>query len=545
MDRRAFIQGITGGIATSLLPLKARGTARGASKRTVSLDTSRMNVVFIDIEDMTANAVGCYGNSIVKTPNLDQFAAEGVRFARCYCQAPMCNPSRSSFLTGLRPDTTRVYTNPDPMDRLLPKGALSLPELLRQTGIYSINIGKLFHHIWTAEKQMGAFDRLEFCGRPEDYKGTSTGYPRHLKEALQSLPRPRFRYSADPSEEKRLTELKAKRDEIWRRAKENSREWNRGRAMFQQPMANVFGDSGLLEQQEGDGQKARMAAHILKEMARQKKQFFLSLGFSRPHTPLRCPRKYLDLYDLGQIPAPEAPAEKDRGIPAVAKRFGLNYDIFNRQYKDPVTPEAARKAVMAYYGCSSFIDAQIGLVLGCLEREGLKNDTIVIVFSDHGFQLGEHGLWSKYTLFEQSTRVPLLVRVPSVVTKGAVCDEIVELVDLLPTLCELLNMPRPANLEGTSIVPLLRQPSQPWKKAALTVCPIAGYVGRSARTKRWRYAEWQSKKTNAREVELYDLAVDPWEQNNLAKDAKHSRQAAEFAVLLKKGWKAALPSSSR
>jgi len=545
MDRRVFLKSLSVGAAGSFLPSVWAGPAGwGASKRNGAVDVSKMNVLFIDIEDMTAAAVGCFGNPLVKTPNLDRFAAEGIRFQRCYCQAPMCNPSRTSFLTGLRPDSTRVYTNGDPMDQLLPEGTLSLPELLRKQGIYTINIGKLFHHTWTSNKQMSAFDRLEFCELPKGYKGVSTGYPEHLKRALKSLPKPRFRYSADPAEEKRLAELKARRDEIWRRAKKDSREWNRARAMFQQPMANVVGDSGLLEEQEHDGQKARMTAHILGEMARQEKQFFLSVGFSRPHTPLRCPKKYLDLYDIEQIPVPQAPPDKDRDIPAVAKRFGRNYDIFNDLYKHPVTPEAARKAVMAYYGCASFVDAQIGLVLKTLQREGLKDNTIVIIFSDHGFQLGEHGLWSKYTLFEQSTRIPLLMYVPGLVKKGAVCEEIVESVDLLPTLCELLKLSQPDNLEATSLVPLLSEPRQPGKKAAFTVCPIAGYVGRSVRTRRWRYAQWRAKKNDAQELELYDLQADPWEQNNLAHDGAYKERLARLADLLKSGWKAALPDAA-
>jgi arylsulfatase A-like enzyme len=223
MDRRTFLKSITAGAAgywLSAIDVKAAG--RRGLKPFRKVEASKMNVLFIDIEDMTAVAVGCYGNPIVKTPNLDQFAREGIRFERCYCQAPMCNPSRSSFLTGLRPDSTRVYTNADPMDQLLPEGTLSLPELLRQRGIYTINIGKLFHHTWTANKQMNAFDRLEFCERPKGYQGVSTGYPKHLKEALKALPEPRFRYSSDPAEEKRLAELRAKRDEIWRRTKKDS-----------------------------------------------------------------------------------------------------------------------------------------------------------------------------------------------------------------------------------------------------------------------------------------------------------------------------------
>jgi len=537
MERRDFIKCVTAGLAASLIPdVKAIAAGQG-----VSPGTSKMNVLLIDIEDTTTTSLGCYGNPLAKTPNLDRFAAGGMRFDRCYCQAPMCNPSRSSFLTGLRPDTTRVYTNSDPMDRLLPEGTMSLPELLRQKGIYSINIGKLFHHTWTAEKQLGSFDRLEFCELPKGYKGRSEGYPKYLNDALNLLPRPRFRYSADPEEERRLTELKARRDKIWRTAKEGTREYNKARAMFQQPQANVVGDSGLLEEQESDGKKARMAVHILNEMAKTRIQFFLSVGISKPHTPLRCPKKYLDLYNLDNIPPPEAPPEKDRNIPDIAKRNGANYDIFNSHYKHPVTPLAARKAVMAYYACVSFIDAQIGLILDALENEGLKDNTIVIIMTDHGFQLGEHNLWSKYTLFEQTTRVPLLMRVPGRMRKAAACDEIVELVDLLPTLCELLDIPQPGNIEGTSFVPLLRQPKQPWKKAAFTVCSIAGYVGRSVRTKRWRYALWQSKKTNSQELELYDLHTDPWEQNNLAKNPDYAGEVQQMAALLKAGWSGSRP----
>ena len=536
MERRDFIKCVTAGLAAPLIPdVKAISAGQAGLP-----DTPEMNVLLIDIEDMNAASVGCYGNPLAKTPNLDRFAAGGVRFDRCYCQAPMCNPSRSSFLTGLRPDSTRVYTNSDPMDRLLPEGTMSLPELLRQKSIYSVNIGKLFHHTWTAEKQLGAFDQLEFCRLPKDYKGRSEGYPKYLNDALKSLPRPRFRYSADPEEEKRLKELKAQRDKIWRTAKEGTREYNKARAMFQQPQANVVGDSGLLEEQESDGKKARMAVHILKKMAKTRKQFFLSVGISKPHTPLRCPKKYLDLYDLNDIPAPKAPPEKDKNIPAIAKRFGRNYDIFNNRYKHPVTPLAARKAVLAYYACASFVDGQVGLILDALESEGLRDNTIVIILADHGFQLGEHNLWSKYTLFEQTTRVPLLMYVPGLST-GPACDEIVELVDLVPTLCELLDMPQPGNIEGTSFVPLLRRPKQPWKKAAFTVCSIAGHVGRSVRTKRWRYAQWQSRKTNSKELELYDLLADPWEQNNLANNPDYAQEKGRYAAMLKAGWRGAKP----
>ena len=270
----------------------------------------------------------------------------------------------------------------------------------------------------------------------------------------------------------------------------------------------------------------------------------MSLGFSRPHTPLRCPKKYLDMYDFDKIPAPPAPPEKDRNIPAVAKRFGRNYDIFNNRYKHPVTTQAARKAIHAYYGCASFIDDQIGMVLKTLQTQGLTGNTIVIIFSDHGFQLGEHNMWSKYALFEQTTRVPMLVYVPGLSAQGAVCDEIIELVDLVGTLCDLLKMPKSKKLEGTSFVPLLSDPNRPWKKAALTVASMAGHIGRSIRTKRRRYSEWTHNKAGEKKFELYDLDNDPWEQNNLAGDKEYAIIADEMKQQLKAGWKGALPDKA-
>jgi len=541
MRRRTFLKDVAAGMAGALaLPTLGRGAANTQASPG-RRDVAGMNVLLIDIEDLTAAAVGCFGNSLVKTPHLDRFATQAVRFSRCYCQAPMCNPSRSSFLTGLRPETTRVFTNPDPMDRRLPEGTESLPELLSRKGLYTINIGKLFHHTWTARKQMSVFDRLESCERPKDYEGVTTGLPKDLADQIAALPKPRFRYSPDPAVEKRMAELKRRRDEIWRRAEKGSREYDKARAMFQQPVANLFGDSGLLAEQESDGKKARLAVHILREMAAGKRQFFLSLGISKPHTPLRCPKEYLDLYDLMYIPAPSAPAEQDKNIPAVARRFGRNYDIFNSHYDGPVSSKTAREAVLAYYACVSFIDAQIGLVLRALDDTGLADNTIVLIFGDHGFQLGEHGLWSKYTLFEQSTRVPLLVRVPGLSRAGAECAEIVELVDLVPTLCALLEAETPENLEGTSFAPLLIDPRQPWKKAAFTTCTIAGYVGRSLRTKRWRYTDWTAQKGGAHEFELYDLEADPWEQNNLAHDPGHRNQRTILANLLQRGWRQCRP----
>ena len=521
MRRRTFLKGLPVTLVGSRL-LGTRGRVVRGADSAVTYNTSGMNVLLITIEDLAAHALGCYGNSAVKTPHLDRFAATATRFARCYCQAPTCNPSRSSFLTGLRPDTTGVYGNTDPMDQLLPEGTRSLPEILHQYGIHTVNIGKLFHRTCTASKQLGAFDRLEHCALPAGYRGESRGLAREDQEA-KGRPAP----------------LEAERGEGEQCTGPGPKQYDVEQATGKEPQADMFGDSGLLEPRERDGRKARLAAHILGQLAQEKKPFFLSLGFSTPHSPPPCPGSYRDLYDLCDIASPPAPPEADANIPAVAKGFGRNGDIFNSAPERPVTDEVARKAILAYYGWVSFVDAQIGIVLDALDRVGLGNDTIVIIFGDHGCQLGEHGLWRKHTLFEQSTRVPLLVRVPGLAPKGALCDEIVELVDLLPTLCDLLVIPPPEDLEGTSFVPLLSDPRQPWKLAAFSICAAAGHIGRSVRTKRWRFSDWQSRKTSRRQFELYDLDTDPWEQNNLALNPDYRNQRTILANLLQRGWRVA------
>lgn len=453
MKRRVFLKGC----ATSLagLPSATRlvHAAQAASVDKMP-DTSGMSVLFVNIDDVPAAALGCYGNSTVRTPNLDRFATRAIRFTRCYCQATTPRPSRRSFLTGLRPDTTGVLSESDPCDRRLCGEDRSLPEILNQYGFQIANIGKLL-----------------------------------------DVP---------------------------------------------QPHSQCGSDSGPLAQQEPDGREARCAAHWLAEMSGQKvSPFFMSVGLSRPHPPLRCPRSYFDLYDLDTISAPQAPVCRDRDIPAVARRFGRNPDFLDDGHEGPVTDETARKTLLAYFACVSFVDAQVGIVLDALDRAGLSNDTIVMIFSNHGVHLGEHGLWGGCTLFEQSTRVPLLVRVPGVTTRQVVCDEIVELVDLLPTLCEMLTVPTPGRLEGTSFVPLLSDPLQPWKRAAFTVCANADHTGRSVRTKRWRYADWQSDVTSLRQFELYDFDVDPWEQTNLAANPEYRNERTILANLLQRGWQAA------
>jgi len=461
-------------------------------------DTSKMNILFINIEDCTAKVWGCYGNSICQTPNIDRLASSGVRFNAAHCQGVCCNPSRVSFLTGLRPSSTHIFQNNQPIMEYLPKGMPTLPELVKTKGFYAANVAKLFHGKHKTP-QLAAFDRLEMTSKPAGWKGPDPilTFPPLPKE-LHSAPAPRDQNS--------------KEYQKWRRAR-----------------SNRWGVSGLTDEQEHDGKIARIASALLKEFSKTNKQFFLSVGSSRPHTPLICPKKYIDMYNPEEIPWPPAPPQMHKNVPGVATSFGRSHDIYPK-------PEQARQVIAAYYGCITFLDTQLGIVLDTLEETGLAKNTIVVFFPDHGFHLGEHGVWSKYTLFEPTTWVPLIVRVPGAPGNGKACHELVELVDLVPTLGELVGLDLPNNLEGTSFVPLLVEPSQPWKKAAFTEW---GDNGNTMRTRRYRYTERLFKGELV--VELYDHETDPWETINLADDPASATTRAELAELFHAGWKAALP----
>lgn len=470
-------------------------------------DTSKMNILFLDIEDCRADVWGCYGNSICKTPNIDRLASTSMRFDRAYCQYVCCNPSRSSFLTGLRPHTTGVLANNHNSREHLPPGTKSLPQLIKAKGLYAANVAKLFHSSGAEnDEDMRAFDRIEMQNRPPNWNGPP---------AILTFPRVPQPFDFGPA------------------PKKDSKQW----AAYRRKRSDRYGDSRLTDDQEHDGRVAKIAKALLEEFSGDERHFFLSVGSSRPHTPLICPKKYIDMYDPDQIPMPQAPRDGDRDVPDIAVRFGRSADIF--MTRKP-TPRETREAIAAYYACVTFLDTQLGVVLDALDDCGLADNTIVVFFSDHGFHLGEHGHWSKYTLFEQSTRVPMIVRVPGLTPAGAVCDEIVELVDLVPTICQLTDVEVPANVEGTSFVPLLVDPGRTWKKGALTVFGSRGEHN-SLRTKRYRYTEWKHQGKVIKE--LYDLEHDPWETANLADQRALADKQQELAGLLKAGWRGLLPPS--
>ena len=487
----------------------AVGVLAGAALAAEMPDTSKMNILLIDIEDCNAGVWGCYGNPICQTPHMDKFAASAVRFDSAYCQALCCNPTRTSFLSGLRPLTTRVFNNGEVMSEHLPPGTITLPEMLKAKGFYTADIGKLFHQLNYAEKQMASFDRIEMYPRPRGWKGPDPIL------TFPPLP-PSVRRDPAPKDEK-------------------SKEYRQWRARN----SDRYGDSGLTREQEGDYRKAATAVALLKEFARTKKQFFLAVSQARPHTPLIAPKQYIDMYDPEKIPLPPAPPNSLVNLPEpyMKRAFGGSPDIF---MKAQPTPKQVREAIAAYYACVSFVDDNFGMILDALDETGLADNTIVVFLGDHGFHLGDHGFWSKYSMLEATRRVVLLVRVPGAPGAGKACRKFVEFVDLVPTFGELGRLDLPGNLEGTSFVPLLVNPDRPWKKSIFMSGSNAGE--QVVRTRTFSYMEMGNGQPPAA---LFDLVKDPWETVNLLNDPAYAKTRREMADLLRAGWKAALPPGVR
>ncbi len=483
------------------LSLAAACFAAAVARAAELPDTSGMNVLFIIIEDCNAGVWGCYGNPICKTPHLDQFAKTAVQFDAAYVQAVACNPSRSSFLTGLRPLTSGVWNNGQVMSEHLPDGTITLPELLKRDGFSTAVIGKFFHRVDYAEKQLLAFDRIEMYGKPPLWQGP---------EAMVKFP-PVRRTQRDPAAKNR-----------------NSKEYRQWRIRN----SDRYGDSGLKPEEEGDYRISQTAVALLKDFAGKKQRFFLSVHQARPHTPLTAPKQYVDMYDPETIPDPPAPPDSLKGCPYPKRVTGGNPDIF--MAKQP-TPRQAKEAIAAYYACVSCVDDNVGRVLAALDEQGLADDTIVFIMGDHGFHLGDHAFWSKYSMYEATRRAPLWVRVPGAKGNGKVCREFVEFVDLLPTVGQLAGLKVPAHLEGISFAPLLSNPTLPWKKAVFMVqSPREQMV----RDHDFSYLEFQG---GAIPAALYDLRKDPWETVNLADDPHYAATRQKMADLLRAGWKAALP----
>jgi iduronate 2-sulfatase len=450
------------------------------------------NILFIVADDLNC-AIGPYGDEAAVTPNLNHLAARGLVFNKAYCQQAVCNPSRSSFLTGLRPTTVKIDDLRKGFRDVAPGGStlITFPEHFKNHGYFCQNIGKVFHNMGeTQDRRSWSIDEVLF-------KGTHAADTVHTNtpEALREL-----NIKKAPT-----TEAPDGPDTLYR-----------------------------------DGQIANLSAAMLREHPADGQPFFLAVGFWRPHLPFVAPKKYWDLVDPMKIPMP-SPATAPSGVPDIAMHESREIRSYGTTPQDrPFTEKEIRHFRHGYYASITFMDAQIGKVLDGLEAAGHADDTIVVFTSDHGFHIGEQSLWGKTSNFELDARVPLIIADPRVSnSQGAVTDSLAELLDLYPTLAEMAGIGDNLSqrLEGVSLAPVIQDPTTSVQDAAFTQHqqPFYGAPsnwkgwGYSIRTADRRYTEWRAIGEGSTIAhELYDHSIDPGETKNLAKERElEVKQLAE------------------
>lgn len=455
---------------------------------------TRPNVLFVVSDDLDCR-IRCYGDPVAITPNIDRLAARGVRFDRAYCQYPLCNPTRSSVLSGMYPVTTGVLDNNTYL--VLDQGQKTMPEYFEQQGYSVTQLGKIFHGP-NRGIQRGA-------AKPTQAQGQQAWF----------FPDERAKQQAeDPS--------------LWSRTHSPYRNLvipNPG----QYAWANVYGPS-----KDGDpgpdAPLADQAIDVLQNATKGGNPFFLALGFIRPHVPLTAPKEFFDLYNVDAMPLPADFDTEPRPIEGYPRdEFRQNADLFaGRSF----TVREARQAMRAYYACTTYMDAQLGRVLDKLGQTGLANNTIVVLWGDHGWHLGEKGMWAKGTLFEASARGPVIICDPRFKMRGQVCTRVVQYLDLYPTLVDLCRIRAAPWLEGTTLAPLLANPKGTWNRPAYTFQVRDWYLGRSVRNERWRYTEWDEGRRGAA---LFDHDTDPQEMRNLAQNPSYGKAVQEMSAVLRKG----------
>lgn len=440
----------------------------------------RPNVLLLISDDMRAD-LGCYGHPLVRSPNIDALAAAGVRFDRAYVQYPLCNPSRTSMLNGRYPTRTGVMDNRSFFGDVHPE-LVSLPRYFRSHGYATLRSGKIFHE-----------------GIDDTDAWTEGGEPRINRGAPPPAPRPRTEEAAPPP-----------RQVAERRPSDR---------------AVVLEGDG---QSHPDYQAADRAIDYLRRFSQKDAPFFLACGLVKPHSPPAAPARFYAMYDVARIPLPPDFAPRPgppTGFPKASIQ-SANIDLFVDR---DATPEAAREMIRAYWASLSWADWNVGRVIAELDRLGLRDRTIVVFWGDHGYHLGEKGKWSKHrSLFEVVARSPLIIDAPGARGNGRACRRLVEAIDIYPTIAELCGLPKPAALDGRSLVPLLDEPEATWDYPALTFMGNNNkLLGLSVRTDRYRYAEYFDPSQGG--SMLFDEQTDPHEMTNLAADPAYAVVKARLA----------------
>ena len=448
----------------------------------------RFNILFISVDDLRPTG-GAYGDPSVRTPSMDALAGRGIVFNRAYAQQAVCSPSRTSLLTGRRPDTTRVYDLTTHFRHTIPD-VVTLPQHFKEQGYHTQSFGKIFHNADLEDAPSWSVPPLPVPKNPDDVDVDPAPSSRHPRTG---------------------------RGPAWR--------------------APAVADDALF-----DGRIAGQAIEIMRSV--KEKPLFLAVGFTKPHLPFVAPKKYYDMYPLEKVTLP-ANVFSPKDVPSIALTdFGELRAYADIPAKGALPERQARELIRGYSAATSYVDAQIGRLMDELDSSGLRDNTIVVLWGDHGYQLGEHGLWNKHTNFEIATRAPLIISVPGKTNARRSTEALVEFVDVYPTLVQLAGLPMPSGLEGTSLVPLLRSPKMKWKRAAFSQYPRGRVMGHSVRTDRYRYTEWSEPGQRPVGVELYDHAADPAENVNVAHLQANAEVVAGLSRQLKAGWRAALPLKS-
>jgi len=445
------------------------------------------NVLMIIVDDLMPR-LGCYGDPVAKTPNMDLLAKNSTIFNRAYCQYPVCNGSRSSLMSGLRPDTTRIYGNNQPAHKELSNN-LVLNRYFMEQGFQTIGIGKVYH---ASKGPEGTWSKPYFKTDWLDYVAP---------------------------------ENKAIADVFFNREK--------SRGLPPSIEAGDVPDSAYC-----DGKAADQAVREMVDASNHDQPFFIVTGFRHPHLPWCAPKKYWDLYDRETLPLADNQYFPD-GSPNIALKNDVGelggYSDIPREH--PLTEAQQRQSVHAYLACISYVDAQVGKLIAALKDNDLYDDTIILLWSDHGYQLGEHKTWAKGVNWETSNRMPLLVRVPGRGLAGQRVNALVELLDVYPTLCEAAGLPVPPHCEGESLLPLLDNPLSEWRDAAFSQLKKGRLMGRSMRTDRYRFTIWEPVKGgDVQGLELYDLHEDPQGNKNLAYLPEQEKLAESLQILHRKNW---------
>lgn len=463
--------------------------------------TEKPNVLFIAFDDLKP-LMGCYGDKMIKTPNFDRLAARGTLFLNAHCQQAVCGPSRASLLTGMRPDTTKVYDLKTKIRSILPD-VVTLPQHFKDNGYETIGMGKIY-------------DPRSVQGRQKDDPiswSLPYMFPDHPKEVAgfvnkEFVAKARAIMKEQGIKGGQVDELKAKL------------------GGFPPTECEDVADTAY-----EDGALADLAVTQLKSLSAEAKPFFLAVGFHKPHLPFVAPKKYWDLYQRESMPL-----AKFTTLPAAAPEMAFqdSWELKNGSYDKTIVPQGPgllpeplqRQLIHGYMACISYVDAQLGKVLDALEASPAAKKTIIVLWGDHGWHLGDHGMWCKHTNYEQATRVPLMIVRPNGTGAGGRSNSPVEFIDIYPTLCELAGLPAPKDLQGKSLLPIMNDPKAKVKEVAVSQYPRGNNaketMGYAFRDERYRYVKWVSSRNPAAEPvaeELYDYDNDPGETKNIVKEA--------------------------